>query len=87
MIVEKPSLFIDHEFMSEIFNIFQERIPDFKEYSTYMFEQKVSPTVDKKEKEIKLDKLVAELCYGENEDTDELVKEMGVVACKTVAAG
>ena len=83
-IVEKPFLFIDHEFMSEIFKIFEERIPKFKEHLTYMFEEKVSPTVDKKEKEIKLDKLVFKLFYGENEDTDELVKEMGVVACKTV---
>ena len=50
-IVETPSLFIDHEFMSNanIFNVFQERIPAFKEHLTYMFEEKVSPTVDKKE--------------------------------------
>ena len=83
-IVETPSLFIDHEFMSNIFNVFEERIPAFKDHLTYMFEEKVSPTVDKKEKEIKLDKLMAKLFFGENEDTDELVKEMGVVACKTV---
>ena len=83
-IVETPSLFIDHEFMSNIFKLFQERIPAFKEHLIYMFEEKVSPTVDKKEKEIKLDKLMAKLFFGDNEDTNELVKEMGVIACKTV---
>ena len=71
-IVEMPSLFIDHDFMLGMFNESLERIPDFKEYLTYMFEEKVSPTIDKKEKEIiTLDKLVAEVFYPERDENKQ----------------
>tara|TARA_B110001452_G_C14979817_1_gene342501 strand:- start:388 stop:576 length:189 start_codon:yes stop_codon:yes gene_type:complete len=60
--------------MMGIFNVFVESIPDFKAYLTHnMFETKVTPTVDKKDKEIiKLDLLVAELFFPQRDKSKEI---------------
>ena len=69
-------------------NIYQElrdEMTAFDEYLAYMFEQKQSPTLDKADKEIPLDILVAELFFPkkeENKETEALVKEMGQQAAK-----
>ena len=70
--------------MMGIFNVFVEKIADFKEYLTSMFENKVSPISRYENKETELDLLVAELFFfpsrDENKERNDLVKEMGKVA-------
>ena len=40
-IVDEPSLFLDEDFMMEIFAEISEKVDPFQEYILYMFEQKL----------------------------------------------
>ena len=84
-IVESPDSFLDHDFMMNIYEDLREEMTPFDEYLSYMFEQKQSPTLDKEDKLIPLDHLVAEQFFPqkeENKETDALAKEMGQQAAK-----
>ena len=84
-IVEKPDNFLNHDFMMNIYQDLRDGMTAFDEYLAYMFEQKQSPTLDKEDKEIPLDLLVAKLFFPkkeENKETEALVKEMGQQAAK-----
>ena len=83
--MESPEKFFDHDFMMNIYAEEKSQMPVFDEYWLYVFENKQSPSIDKKSKFIRLDQLVAKLSFSEREEikeTDALVIEMGEVAAK-----
>ena len=46
-IVDDPKLILDEDFMMSIFSEISETVDPFQEYLTYMFEEKLSPTISK----------------------------------------
>ena len=91
-IIEKPSLFLSHTFMMNIFKDLENELPPFKQYIIDIYENKLNPTMSKQgskkanynaSKVVGLDKLRSQLFdpyKEENIDTKEIVLEMAKVA-------
>ena len=62
-IVESPDNFLDHDFMMKIFEDLRKEMTPFDEYLSYM--QKQLPTMDKEDKLVPLDHLVARLFFSQ----------------------
>ena len=62
-IVESLDNFLDHDFMMKIFEDLRKEMTPCDDYLSCMFEQKQLPTIDKEDKLVPLDHLVAELFF------------------------
>ena len=83
---------LEHDFMMYMFKEFASDLPPFKEYLEHIFEEKLTPTIDKNNasreqhnqaKVIKNDLVLRELFFPErveNQDTDDLTIEMGKIS-------
>ena len=83
-IVDDPKLILDEEFMMGIFSEISDKVDPFQEYLTYMFEEKLSPTISKgssiDDKVLPYDEVRCAIFYPHRTDivqTEEICYELG----------